>query len=111
MQIKPPDKNLTMEAETDSQAGSESSNFIRLDEIEHAKKRVKMAVHRILAWLVPCSVALAFLLFWIGVGIYSIHMATPYSWLTPEQVQELRTILFSSVLGAVVSQGIKHYLA
>ncbi len=112
MDIKPPDEGIEAEAATDSKAGREVLNFKDLAEIEtaQAKHHIKMAVHRTLAWMVPASVILAFVLFWIGITIYSIHMFTNCGWLSDDKLHELRTILFSSVLGAIVSQGMKRYL-
>lgn len=71
---------------------------------------MKLAVHKALLWLVPATVILAFTLFWIGVVIYAVHMFSPWGWLQPQQLQDLHTVLFSSVVGAVVAQGIKRYL-
>jgi hypothetical protein len=70
-----------------------------------------MAVHRVLAWLVPGSIIAAFVIFWIGVLIYVFHMFIPqHGWLSEAQLHDLRTILFSGAIGAVVSQGVKRYL-
>jgi hypothetical protein len=109
MVVKPPEEGLEAEAAGDATAGMESRNFDRLDEIESAKHAVKIAVHRALAWLVPLSVGFAFVLFWIGIIVYAF-MFTNYGWLPEVRLQELRTILFSSVLGAIVAKGIKNYL-
>jgi hypothetical protein len=111
MAVKPPSQTLEAEAASDSNAGKESKEYARLDEIESAKHSVKMAVHRVLAWLVPGSVMLAFVIFWIGALIYVFHLFIPTcGWLTESQLHDLRTILFSGAIGAVVSQGVKRYL-
>jgi hypothetical protein len=110
MGVKPPGGDVEADATSDSAAKMESAEFGRLAEIEGAKHAVKLAVHKTLSWLVPLSVILAFVLFWVGVVVYAIHLFTPYGWLKPVQLQDLHTILFSSVIGAVVAQGIKRYL-
>src|SRR5258708_4435627 len=109
MAVRPPAGNLEEDAQRDSYAGHESKEYYRLDELEAAKHAVAMAIHWALRFLVPASIFLAFIIFWIGIIIYALHLFG-LGWLEENQLHELRAVLFSGVVGAVVSQGIKRYL-
>ena len=110
MDIGGPTANLETEAASDPKARKEFKDYVRLDEIEAAKHAVRMAVHKALAWLIPITVGFAFILFWMGIAVYAFHMMTPWGWLTEDQLKDIKTVLFSGVLGAIVSQAIKRYL-
>lgn len=96
--------------QSDTQAAAENSQFGKLDEIENLKKVNRRKVHMVLGWCLPATVVFAFCLFWAGITIYAIHVATSWNWLKPEQLKELHTLLFSGALGAVVIQGARRYL-
>lgn len=109
MAVRPPEGNLEEEAKQDSAAGKESSEFKRLGEVEDAKHAVKMAIHSVLLWLIPGSIIVFFILYWIGVIIYAVHLVSN-GWLPEAKLHELRAVLFSGFVGAVISQGMKRFL-
>ena len=109
MVVKLPRGDLEEEAKGDSAARHESKDFDRLDQLDDAKHAVKLAIHKVLLWLIPGSVILFFMLYWVGVVIYAIHMVSK-GWLLDPQIHELRAVLFSGFVGAVISQGIKRFL-
>ena len=109
MDIKPPDEGLEAAANKDSNAGKESKDYARLDELDGAKHKIRLYIHNVLSILVPASITFFFLLYWAGVFIYAIHMVSE-GWLPEAKLHELRAALFSGFIGAVISQGIKRYL-
>lgn len=109
MVVKLPRANLEEEAKGDSDAKHEDKEFYRLDQLDDAKHAVKMAIHRVLLWLIPGSVILFFALYWVGVVIYAIHLVSR-GWMPEDKIHELRAVLFSGFVGAVISQGIKKFL-
>lgn len=112
MAVKPPDQTWESGQEwlRDQNAAKEAKNIARLGELEDAKHAVKVNVHFVLSYLVPATVVIAFILFWLGVIIYAWHIFGFCPWLSEVQLNYLKTIIFSGVIGAVVSQGVKRYL-
>jgi len=119
MAITPPDGRWAESGqwEKDSKASNEAENFGKLGAIQErgarltkAKEDVEVAVHVCLGWIVPGSLIIAFILFWMGVIVYLIHMMSPWGWLKPDQLKELHTVLFSGAIGAIVAQSAKRYI-
>ena len=110
--VRPPDPNWKNREGwgDDPDAQKEEKNFGRLEELEKAKHAVKLAIQKVLLLVVPISIGLAVTLFWIGIVIYAIHLFTPFRWLKPEDLDTLKTILFSSVAGGVVSHIGRRYI-
>ncbi len=109
MSVKPPIRGLEAESKDDSSASIEVREFKRLDQLSAAQHGIKMNVHTVLAYLVPGTIIFFFLLYGAGVIIYAIHMVSD-GWMPESKIHELRAVLFSGFIGAVISQGIKRYL-
>jgi hypothetical protein len=99
---------MEAEASNDPKAAKETKEYARLEAIHQARHEILLHVHVCLGYLIPISLVLAFLLYWVGVLIYAIHMFSP-GWLAEDKLHELRAVLFSGFVGAAISQGIKKY--
>lgn len=51
------------------------------------------------------------LIFIISLGAWTIHYTTAWCWLTAEQLSKIQSVIFSGVIGAVVSSYAQKYVA
>lgn len=98
--------------ERDKVAQNEIKDWAKLDNIEDQKQKNLLRIHRCLGYIIPASLIFIFAIFLLAIGIYAWHLLTPESWqfLSMPQIAELHNILFSSIVGAGVSQLARQYL-
>lgn len=96
---------------TDPGALLEEGTFPRADTLPGQIARNKIAIHRTFGWCVPASIVFAFALYWIAVSVYAWHLLSPAPhWLDATELDHLKSMLFSSAIGALVAAGAKRYL-
>lgn len=107
--IEPPNNDSI-----DNAADKESAAFASGDDLEKVAQEnkhrrgedIKDHLHRASKCVIWASVvglgALGFCFIW--------HLATPWKFLNPEQIDDIRNILFSGLLAGVLSNHFKQYL-
>jgi hypothetical protein len=84
---------------------AEAQYWGQYDEISEARKANKLVVHRVFRWIIPLAIGSAFLAFSVVLGVYVAHLVLPsrLRWLTPEELQQIHNMIFSSVVGGAVA--------
>jgi hypothetical protein len=97
---------------TDTLAIIEERQFPQVDTLPGRIEANKVAIQRVLGWCIPASIVFAFLLFWAAVMVYVWHLLAPSPhWLTQDELEHLKSMLFSSAVGALVAEGSRRYLS
>jgi hypothetical protein len=112
--IKPediPTPELSEGWEDDFLSEAEALYWPKYDEISEARKANKLAIHRTLGCVIPVAIALAFIGFVALLGVYVAHLIIPaeHRWLTPDELQHIHSMIFSSVVGGAVAVFAKTY--
>ena len=58
---------------------------------------------QVFGWLTPTLVCIFALLFVVALGAWAFHYVTPWSFLNPDQLSKIQSVIFSGTLGAIVS--------
>lgn len=92
-------------------SGAEELYWPQYDEISEARKANRLAIHKTLGWVIPIAISLAFLGFVALLGVYVLHLIIPAKerWLTPDELQHIHSMIFSSVVGGAVAVFAKTY--
>ena len=61
-------------------------------------------------WIVPSLMIVFSLLFMLSLVAWAWHYLTPWSWLKPDQLSKIQSIIFSGSLGALVTGYIQKQL-
>lgn len=97
--------------DSDPFARIEEQTFPRADTLPGQITKNKIWVQKVFGFCIPASIILAFCLFWIAVCVYAWHMlAWGWKWLSPHDLDDLKSILFSGAVGAVAAEGARRYL-
>jgi len=104
----------TLEAgwEQDSTSTREEEHWGELDDLSKQQKKNELAFHRALGWCIPIAIIVAFTLFLSSILIYLIHVLAPpyWRWLSPDEIQHLHNMIFSSIVGGAVTEGVRSYM-
>ena len=96
---------------TDPFARIEERTFPRADTLPGQIEHNKLLVQKAFGLCIPISIILAFIMFWTAVAVYVWNMlAWGWTWLDPHEMDDLKSILFSGAVGAVVAEGARRYL-
>ena len=106
-----PTPELSAGWEDDFLGAAEEEFWDRYDEISEAKKANKLAIHRTIGWVIPIAISLAVLGFVALLGVYVAHLvlAERFRWLSPDELQHIHSMIFSSVVGGAVAIFAKTY--
>ncbi|CDO34811.1 exported hypothetical protein [Novosphingobium sp. KN65.2] len=71
-----------------------------------------MMIHKTVKWIIPTMLILGALMFLAMSGVYVAQILLPERcrWLSPEEIQQLHSILFSSFVGGAIALAGKTYL-
>ncbi|WP_439476523.1 hypothetical protein [Brevundimonas sp.] len=96
---------------TDPFARIEERTFPRADTLPGQIEQNKLLIQKAFGFCMPVSIILAFAIFWLAVCVYAWHMlAWGWTWLSPHEMDDLKSVLFSGAVGAVVAEGARRYL-
>lgn len=106
-----PDPVIPDDWEPDARGADEEQGWSRYEALAEAKHANKLAIHKVFRWIIPIAISLAFLGFTILLGVYLAHLVLPHycRWLTPDEVQHIHSMIFSSVVGGAVAIFAKTY--
>ena len=66
---------------------------------------------RVYGWAVVVMMCFFMIIFMASLGVWVIHYITPLSWLSPEQLSKIQSVIFSGSLGAIVSAYMQRQLS
>ncbi len=97
--------------EDDFLSDAEEQYWLTYDDLSAAKKANKVAIHKTFKWIIPIAIGLAFLGFSAVLGVYVAHLIMPerLRWLSPDELQHIHSMIFSSVVGGAVAIFAKTY--
>ena len=97
--------------EEDFLSGAEEQYWDRYDTLSEAKKANKLKIHRAFGWIIPIAIGLAFFAFAVVLGVYILHLVLPVycRWLSPDELQHIHSMIFSSVVGGAIAIFAKTY--
>jgi hypothetical protein len=109
VEIPPP--NLSGGWAGDSLSSIEEEHWEDYDEISAQKKWNTLLIHKAFGWIIPIAITLAFVFFTVVLGVYIAHLVLPDSrrWLTPEELKDIHSMLFSGVVGGAIAVAAKAY--
>lgn len=86
-----------------SQAKAEEKNWRNEDKLKGVKVSNDILWYRVYGWVVVILMLFFVSLFCVSLGVWVVHYVTPCSWLSPDQLSKIQSIIFSGSLGAIVS--------
>jgi len=100
-------------SESDTLANQEVKNWPNYDEISSAKRHNQVLVHKTIGYLIPAALVVAFLCFLAMCLVYVWHLLSRpcWRWLAPAELQNIHSIIFSSVVGGAIALIAKTYFA
>ncbi|RYG38882.1 MAG: hypothetical protein EON93_01160 [Burkholderiales bacterium] len=83
------------------------------DDISKVKRNNTLLVHKTIGWLIPIALVFAFLGFLAMSGIYIWHLISRHDlrWLEAGELQNIHSMIFSSVVGGAIAILAKTYFA
>lgn len=66
---------------------------------------------RVFGWIVAFLMIFFTSLFVVSLGSWFIHYTTSWCWLSPDQLSKIQSIVFSGLIGAVVSSYAQKHMA
>ena len=79
-------------------------------DIDNQKSENRVFFLKWVRWIMPVLFTFFILIFCSSVLVWAIHYLTSYSWLKPEQLDKIESVIFSGSIGAVVGISFKTYL-
>lgn len=73
------------------------------DSLRGVKLQNDILWHRVYGWAVVVVMCFFVIVFMASLGAWVFHYVTPWSWLSPEQLSKIQSVIFSGSLGAIVS--------
>lgn len=117
LQIPDPDASG---ADTDTLATQEQKQWIDYDDLNNAKRNNTIVVHKTIGWLIPIALVFSFLMFLMLGAVYAAHLVLPdrctatmgwCDWLSQNELQQIHSIIFSSVVGGAIALVAKTYFS
>lgn len=99
--------------EQDSTSLREAKFWDEYDDISKVKRNNTLLVHKTIGWLIPIALVFAFLGFLAMSGIYIWHLISRHDlrWLEAGELQNIHSMIFSSVVGGAIAILAKTYFA
>lgn len=106
-----PAPKLDAEWETDTLSKIEEQQWPGYDAVSEQKKANRLAIHKTFGIIIPAAILVAFVLFIVVLAIYVAHLVMPlcWRWLSPDELQSIHDILFSSVVGGAIAIAARTY--
>jgi hypothetical protein len=103
--VPPPEDPDPPEWANQSRAKNEEKEWSNEDQLRGAKHKNDMLWLSCYGWLVVAATIFFTLLFMASLGAWSWHYLAPVgmTWLTPDQLSKIQSVVFSGSLGAIVT--------